>query len=576
MQVCPKKKKVEREKSRVYVAKKRKLASAENIKNNYLNNDSPTEATNNYLSSNELKWTEKMNARFDSDPSNKCSQGNSSNKQISNNTQSISNNCFETLKNIELNTVSHYSNAKPNLKSDQDGTMEDEEPEEEVEDVLERNHYKYTTCKLCEGRRNAVAIKKNEPILLCETKGCNREYHLKCLPRGLVNSSYEGDDSDLFVYKENEEEPAELMGYYHIPSGEIYCRACSEEGSTTVLRQYFERCDNLRSNFSSSRGYVRNLLERHMRENIAGNALREGGNLVTEEEVVQLKPPPRSELWYAEEMSWMALGIPKRLHSADTDAWSSAEFLIGKPVRLYCNLDNEYHSGRILDWRTCSVYPHSNEGMQQKLEDNSKHRSHISDLGYYGTGAISTCEFLVCFPAGDQGREKELMQWMLLEEHSLAVGIALVRGQYGWEKYDKWKPAMVLARSALELVPVRQFLYEGPRGELFAKMTRDGKDHPMKYAKDFWALTSFFGGDDYALLNLRREMRGLITKELLKKSGLSIDLSDGSKLEQSPSKDEASTTEAAPIETSRTTEESTKPTEETQKPLSPIKNKEKS
>jgi hypothetical protein len=53
-------------------------------------------------------------------------------------------------------------------------------------------------------------------------------------------------------------------------------------------------------------------------------------------------------------MSWMALGIPKRLHSADTDAWSPAEFLIGKPVRLYCNLDNEYHSGRILDWRTCS------------------------------------------------------------------------------------------------------------------------------------------------------------------------------------------------------------------------------
>jgi hypothetical protein len=80
-----------------------------------------------------------MNARFDSDPSNKCSQGNISNKQISNNTQSISDNCFETLKNIELNTVSHYSNAKPNLKSDQDGTTEDEELEEEVEDVLERS-----------------------------------------------------------------------------------------------------------------------------------------------------------------------------------------------------------------------------------------------------------------------------------------------------------------------------------------------------------------------------------------------------------------------------------------------------
>jgi hypothetical protein len=173
------------------------------------------------------------------------------------------------------------------------------------------------------------------------------------------------------------------------------------------------------------------------------------------------------------------------------------------------------------------------------------------------------------------------------------VGISLVRGQYGSEKYEKWKPAMVLARSALELVPVRQFLHEGPRGELFDKMERDGKTHAVKKAGDFWALTSFFGGNDYAVLNLRGEVRGLITRELVEERGLSVDSSDEDKSEQSPSKYEKSTledqssskddesspttAESAPTEVTeeKTTEESDKPTDKPIDKPPPVKKKEK-
>ena len=33
----------------------------------------------------------------------------------------------------------------------------------------------------CDGRRDAIATANNEPVLLCEQRGCNAEYHLGCL-----------------------------------------------------------------------------------------------------------------------------------------------------------------------------------------------------------------------------------------------------------------------------------------------------------------------------------------------------------------------------------------------------------
>lgn len=147
----------------------------------------------------------------------------------------------------------------------------------------------------------------------------------------------------------------------------------------------------------------------------------------------------------------------------------------------------------------------------------------LKDLEYYGIGSLSTTEFLVRFPAGLQGRKKELLRWIMLEEHSLAVGVSLIEGKTSMKKaggvgggttnIDEWKPAMVLARSALELVTVRQFLKEDDKGNLFAaaNMTTKGKSKSDSLkGDDRWALASFFGEEQHELLHLRDEARDLM------------------------------------------------------------------
>ena len=112
----------------------------------------------------------------------------------------------------------------------------------------------------------------------------------------------------------------------------------------------------------------------------------------------------------------------------------------------------------------------------------------------------------------------------MLEEHSLAVGVSLIEGKTTMKKaggvgggttnIDEWKPAMVLARSVLELVTVRQFLKEDDKGNLFAasNMTTKGKSKSDSALKgdDRWALASFFGEEQHELLHLRDEARDLM------------------------------------------------------------------
>lgn len=129
-----------------------------------------------------------------------------------------------------------------------------------------------------------------------------------------------------------------------------------------------------------------------MTENPDGNVVdstydEDGGSTAISRR--RLKNMPRSELWYAHELHCLATTSSLRSTTAgrnddgdgkmeaergdpcdddgpddvegeayekDRDE-SSAEFLVGKSVTLYNNLDNEYHVGRIVDWRACTVYP---------------------------------------------------------------------------------------------------------------------------------------------------------------------------------------------------------------------------
>ncbi|KAL3827175.1 hypothetical protein ACHAXA_006730 [Cyclostephanos tholiformis] len=456
-------------------------------------------------------------------------------------------------------------------------------------------------CKLCNGKRDAMAIANNEPVLLCEQRGCNAEYHLGCLyncrPRlfRTNNNSYNNEKkvgAGATKLKSNDtvwdtEDVASsvsdgldddgddrvdaptskidgvdnsctkyLFTELEIPTGEIYCAECHSMGAASVLAKYFDRVDYERSHFSCNRAYVTALLEKHMTDNPEGNVIGGKGNDGWGTAIArsQFKNMPRSELWDAHELHRLAMSSSDSTtagrsnngngkenpgcegvcdgdddlnsiewkKAVEDDGEDSAEFLVGKVVTIYNYLDNEYHVGRIVDWRTSTAYPFRPTPPGIATCNRKKNGSiRIEDLYYYGTGSLSTCEFLVRFPSGTQGRKKELLRWIMLEEHSLAVGVSLIQGKASKPNGDGgiWKPATILARSALELVLIRPLLCEDEQGNLFGTMIRSeksgfGGDEGTKGGSNVndekWALASFFGESQHALLHLPYDARSLL------------------------------------------------------------------
>ncbi len=75
----------------------------------------------------------------------------------------------------------------------------------------------------------------------------------------------------------------------------------------------------------------------------------------------------------------------------------------------------------------------------------------------------------------------------MLEEHSLAIGVLLIQGKKSKPNGGGggiWRPATLLARSALELVAIRPLLCENERGNLFGNMTRTEKNGGGKATVD--------------------------------------------------------------------------------------------
>lgn len=149
------------------------------------------------------------------------------------------------------------------------------------------------------------------------------------------------------------------------------------------------------------------------------------------------------------------------------------EFLIGKIAKVYCTTDNQYHTGRIINWRS-AIEP----GVDPKYAQTQ----------FYGEGSIGCTEFLVRFAAGTNGRKTALLQWLILEEHSAAISSSLVmamrdkgRGMYGW------RPGQLMLRTCIELIPIRNLLAK----------------------KDQYGLVTFFDLDTSIYLDLNMEAVGI-------------------------------------------------------------------
>lgn len=286
------------------------------------------------------------------------------------------------------------------------------------------------TCSGCGGKRDNSA--KDEPVLLCDGIGCSREYHLGCTDPRLLE----------------------------VPEGDYFCVDCGADGTTAQLEQYFDEADDDRSRFTSSKKYVESLVKKQMEiENDGDSNPR---NDIVDEDISSKKRkhdsisspssmkvgiPPVSEVSRTEELHNTAMDDSRwRKNNKDSVPSPHAttigrDFFIGKMIKLYCTTDNQYHTGRIIDWR--SALP---PGMELKNQ-------------FYGRGFIGATEFRVRFAAGMNGRKRTLLKWILFEEHSCAVSTSLVmalrdkgRGMNGW------RAAQVMLRTCLELVPIRKLI----------------------------------------------------------------------------------------------------------------------
>ncbi len=310
------------------------------------------------------------------------------------------------------------------------------------------------TCASCLGVRDKELA--DEAVILCDGPGCIREFHLSCTDPLLTE----------------------------VPEGNFYCMDCERDGTTRHLEQYFDRCADERSKFRTSREYVGYLIHRQMQLDADGDHRSDNKNSradlapdskkrkIDQVDVspVKLGPPPISELSRIaklhiatmDDSRWKKVGKNNdgvSLGSSEPAACTiTTDVFVGKTIKLYCPTDNQYHTGRIIDWRS-AVGP----GVEPEVAHGE----------FYGDGIHCSTEFLVRFKAGMNGRKKTLLQWMIFEEHSCAVSTSMVmalrdkgRGMNGW------RPAQVLLRSGIELVPFRKLVS----------------------ASDNFALVTFFGG----------------------------------------------------------------------------------
>lgn len=284
-------------------------------------------------------------------------------------------------------------------------------------------------CAGCLGARNHEL--RFEPILLCDGPGCNAEYHLQCC----------------------------LPETTEIPKNEYFCIDCSLKGSCDTLQEYLEKVNEDRAEFENSCDFVEAQLKEGMKLTSpdVGNEAKDG--------------IPLSELDRLSVLHHIAIA---EVDAPTTDpVVQTPDFLVGKPIRLYSPNGNQYHNGRIVEWRKAG---------------------HC--VKFWGSTEICQCEFLVRFPAGMDNRKVPYRTWIILEEHSCAIGVSMV-----WALHKKaWRPAMTWLRTSLELLPVRSQLDESLHQIYTVGCEAYKREHSS------WSLVSILGGDkEYALMLLQKE-----------------------------------------------------------------------
>ena len=160
---------------------------------------------------------------------------------------------------------------------------------------------------------------------------------------------------------------------------------------------------------------------------------------------------PRSELSYISRFSTaIKTGTPTDLENSEDQCSDTfhPELIVGKVVRLYNFNENNYHTGRVINYRRASTV-----------------RSKSDESQFYGTtfksedNEIFITEYLIVFNAGLEGRKRTIQQWVVLEEHSIALMFQSVWGYFKSDvsasRKEAYRPGQIVLRTTIEMIPDR-------------------------------------------------------------------------------------------------------------------------
>ena len=305
-------------------------------------------------------------------------------------------------------------------------------------------------------------------ILLCDGPNCGAEYHLECC----------------------------VPPISEVPEGNYYCVDCNPYGSSAILEQYLEDHDERRATelaqlegtADAACGFLMSLWKEDLEDNQDNWTDEKEGGSSPAAQAAEMQRVPQSELARLLDVQQHLVGSPQA--GKPSTLQELGDLFLGKPLRLYCPLDDNYHSGRIVDYRALPTNLHNSKKFSKQLSSNSASSSNYwPNDDFFATKV----EFLVRFvPGSDEYRKTLLYRWIRLEEHSLAVGTHLVWGKFSTPAVSPtnatanngatvtaqfgstsaangtapegvataWQPALLFLRTSRELMPVLHLLQE--------------------------------------------------------------------------------------------------------------------
>lgn len=275
-----------------------------------------------------------------------------------------------------------------------------------------------TNCAICRGSDN------DDVVLMCDGNGCKNEIHMYCLCPPITA----------------------------VPEGDWLCPACDPDGTSLFIERELQKCGLS----------FKDAISKHIIND--SNAY------------LQWRRGKQQQHYSMDE--W-------RPNCLSDEFWIPAEFdensvdLIGSIVRVYSSGDDQTHTGRIISrrWNAFCVYDPGNDidndnhmstsesTLLSADKDNNSNKQVTESAEIFNKQDTlpdtdtdlerinGRWEHLVHFRKGGDGRNRDVVQWVNLEEVPCSVG-----GPVVWAKVhgSPWWPAQIMLRSGIELIRTKE------------------------------------------------------------------------------------------------------------------------